>query len=516
MKHSFIPIAVLFAAFQSAVYAEKPLALREITAPPAELKIPAFYKKYLDAKGYPIIASATVNDYALREAAYLVDMMLVKRDDIRAAMTKSGSRLSIIAWNEFTTDLPDFADLKPKDFWDARARGTGGSETDPYCSCGEENLLGYPGDPYLTENILIHEIAHNIHLRGVKNLDPTFDARLKKSYDAAMSAGLWKGKYASVNDREYFAEGVQSWFDNNREPDHDHNHVNTRVELLEYDPGLAALCREVFGDTELKYTKPTTRLTGHMEGYDPSKAPTFVWPERLMKVKAEILADALARVKAAEAGSARESREISGWKVHINKALLTDETKPATEKALVMLKVQLDEIIKVVPAPAVEELKKVPLYFSQPYPKFGERAEFHPDAGWLKDNGRDPVMGKGVEFTNVKSFEEDTRRMPNFALHELAHAYHNRFLPKSFENPELKAAYAKAKASGKYDKVERVDSKGNKKMDKAYAMTDPMEYFAEATEAFFVRNDFYPYTREELKKHDPEMEVLIRKLWGVE
>jgi hypothetical protein len=46
-------------------------------------------------------------------------------------------------------------------------------------------------------------------------------------------------------------------------------------------------------------------------------------------------------------------------------------------------------------------------------------------------------------------------------------------------------------------------------------MTDPMEYFAEATEAFFVRNDFYPYTRAELEKHDPEMAVLVRKLWGV-
>jgi Mlc titration factor MtfA (ptsG expression regulator) len=105
--------------------------------------------------------------------------------------------------------------------------------------------------------------------------------------------------------------------------------------------------------------------------------------------------------------------------------------------------------------------------------------------------------------------------MPNFALHELAHAYHNRFLPKGFENPELVTAYQKAKASRKYDKVERVDSEGNKRMDRAYAMTDPMEYFAECTEGFFVRNDFFPYTREELEKHDPEMAALVRKLWGV-
>ena len=309
MKHLPIFLSFPLISLLAPVLADSPQAIGEVTAPPAALGAPDFYKKYIDAGGYPIVASETVNDYALKEAAFLANMMLVKRPDVREAMVKSGSRLCIIAWNEFTTDLPDFAELKPKDFWDARARGTGGSEDDPYCSCGEENLLGYEGDPYSTENILIHEFAHNIHLRGMLTVDPSFDDRLKKTYDAAMKAGLWKGKYASVNSREYFAEGVQSWFDNNREPDHDHNHVNTRAELLEYDPGLAALCKEVFGDTELKYTKPATRLTGHLAGYDPATAPAFAWPDRLIKVKDEIRADALARGKAAEREIKRETRE---------------------------------------------------------------------------------------------------------------------------------------------------------------------------------------------------------------
>ena len=267
--------------------------------PPDPDGIPAFYTQRVEAGGYPIVASAAVNPYALKEAAYLVDLLLAKRPDVREAMIKSGSRLCVIAWNEFTTDQPEFAwlgkrphrefpDLPGRDFWDARARGLGGSERDPFCSCGEENLLGYPGDPYEKENILIHEFAHNLHLRGMVNVDPTFDTRLQATYNAAMAAGLWKGKYASVNHHEYFAEGVQSWFDDNRENDHDHNHVNTRAELIEYDPGLAALCREVFGDTELKYTKPATRLTGHLEGYDPSTAPRFEWPERLQEAKREI------------------------------------------------------------------------------------------------------------------------------------------------------------------------------------------------------------------------------------
>ncbi len=164
--------------------------------------------------------------------------------------------------------------------------GLGGSEHDPYCSCGEENLLGYPGDPYAAENILIHEFAHNIHLRGMSNVDPSFDGRVAAAYDAAMKAGLWKGKYASVNHHEYFAEGVQSWFDNNRKNDHDHNHVNTRSFCSNTTLRLAALCREVFGDTLIRYTKPATRLRDHLAGYDPSKAPRFTWPDRLDTTRA--------------------------------------------------------------------------------------------------------------------------------------------------------------------------------------------------------------------------------------
>ncbi|MCH7224780.1 hypothetical protein [Haloferula sp. A504] len=281
--------------------------------PPGTEGIPEFYTQVVRMRGFPIVASEKVNPYALKEAAYLADLMLAKRPDVLEAMILSGARLCIMAHDEYTTDLPEFVrmgaepmhgfeDFSGKDFWDARARGTGGSRTDPYCTCGEENLLGYEGDPYAAENILIHEFAHNIHLRGLVNVDPTFDRRLKETYDKAMKAGLWKGKYAAVNHFEYFAEGVQSWFDDNRENDHDHNHVNTRKELLEYDPALAAICREVFRDTEFSYTKPVTRLHGHLEGYDPSKAPTFKWPKRLENIKKAIREKAVARDKAANGG----------------------------------------------------------------------------------------------------------------------------------------------------------------------------------------------------------------------
>ena len=291
--------------------------------PTAKNGIPAFYTQVVQAKGYPICASAKVSPYALKEAAYLVDLMLAKRPDLREAMIASGSRLCILAHNEFTTEQPEWAWLAEepvagfeefpiKDYRDGRARGMGGSPTDPFCSCAEENLLAFEGDPYAAECIFIHEFAHNIHLRGLANVDPTFDARVKAAYDAAMKVGLWKGKYAGVNHHEYFAEGVQSWFDNNRFNDHDHNHVHLRSQLIEYDPGLAMLCREVFGDTELKYTKPATRLTGHLKGYDPAKAPKFEWPERLKKVREAIRAAAVKRSKEAAATKAHDERSFAG------------------------------------------------------------------------------------------------------------------------------------------------------------------------------------------------------------
>jgi len=233
-------------------------------------------------------------------------------------------------------------------------------------------------------------------------------------------------------------------------------------------------------------------------------------------MKALLLALSLLSPWLTAAGApSHQERHISGWMVHVS-TKLAEQDAPALEKALQMLRTQLDEIIRVVPAPAVVELQKVPLWINPEYSGIHPRAEFHPDAGWLRNNGRDPVMAKGVEFTNVRIFEAAVRRMPNFALHELAHAYHNRTVRMSFGNLEIKAAYEKAKAGGKYDRVERKDSKGQSSMDRAYALTNPQEYFAECTEAYFSRNDFFPFTKEELKQHDPEMFDLLGKLWGVQ
>lgn len=209
----------------------------------------------------------------------------------------------------------------------------------------------------------------------------------------------------------------------------------------------------------------------------------------------------------------RQTKSIEGWTVHVSDELL-EKDKAATGRALELLTVQLQEITRVVPATAVAELRKVPLWFSPEYPGVQPRAEYHPGAGWLRDNKRDPAMEKGIEFTNVRIFERETKRMPNFALHELAHSYHDRVLPKGFGNEKIKAAFEKAKTSGLYEKVEQRFGDGRSANVRAYAITNPMEYFAECSEAYFSTNDFFPFTREQLAKHDPEMFALLKTLWS--
>jgi hypothetical protein len=217
----------------------------------------------------------------------------------------------------------------------------------------------------------------------------------------------------------------------------------------------------------------------------------------------------------AEPAAIHQTHSIEGWTVRVNERLLR-EHKEATAKALELLREQLQEIIRVVPAPAVVQLREVNLWFSLEYPGVPSRAEYHSGEDWLRENSRDPAMAKSVEFTNIRNFEAETKRMPNFTLHELAHAYHDRALADGFNNAKIKSAYERAKASKTYDKVERWFGNGRpNKQERHYGMTSPMEYFAESTEAYFSRNDFFPFNHTELKRHDPEMEELLTTLWGV-
>ena len=257
-----------------------------------QLNLSPFYKKSLDDHGLWIVSSEKPSDFALYEAAYIVDHMLANRDDLRAALIKNNVRLVVMAYNEFTTDIPEHSHLRPpkdskltgKQYWDRRARGLGGTRADPLTSCGEENLLNLKGDPYAGENILIHEFSHIIQNVAIRNTDPDLHRKITEAWNQAKSEGLWKGTYAITDDNEYFAEATQSWFDCNAHNNASHGDIDTRDKLKKYDPRMAELLAQVYRDNDWRYTPTTNRPDSpHLAGFDRAIAPVFSWRPDLLK-----------------------------------------------------------------------------------------------------------------------------------------------------------------------------------------------------------------------------------------
>lgn len=258
------------------------VSILEPASPPTSVRkgynLDPFYQQWIDVEGLPVVASAKVSPYALKEAAWLIRQMLKHRQDILQALVHNEVCFVVLAYNEMTTQIPEYKKLKPNYYWDLRARGLGARLPNDIVSCGEENLLNYPGDPYRSENILIHEFSHAIHLVGLNTVDPSFDDRLKKAFNSARKKGLWKSTYAITNREEYWAEGTQSWFNTNWTNNRLHNHVKTREQLKRYDPELGTLLTEVFGDTNWRYTKAKMRThLPHLKGFNPSESPKFKW-----------------------------------------------------------------------------------------------------------------------------------------------------------------------------------------------------------------------------------------------
>ena len=228
--------------------------------PPADLGVDPFYRKYLNGDGIPVLSSAAVDDRAVVAACQIVLHMLRARKDVRDAMVSQHQSVAIIGVNEVTTDIPEYQNLYqifPGQDWD-RLRGVGATLMIPVSSVGEENMLCLADDPFAGERLLVQTFATAVKL-GVEDADSTFKSRIRAAYDAATSAGLWRNTYAGANDIEYYAEGVQSWFDANpdvSQPDGTNGPINTRGELKAYDPALASLIAETMPDDTWRPTCP--------------------------------------------------------------------------------------------------------------------------------------------------------------------------------------------------------------------------------------------------------------------
>ncbi len=202
-------------------------------------------------------------------------------------------------------------------------------------------------------------------------------------------------------------------------------------------------------------------------------------------------------------------RDIEGWKVHVEPALIDGEHREEGARALTMLANHLQRIKILVPAEPLKKMQTLEIWIEHSHPLL-KPMQYHPSKGWLVANKHDPRLTQKVHIPQARELlsREQMLKHPAVILHELAHAYHDQIL--SFEHPEVIAAYEKAKAAGSYENVLLYTGK----KVKHYGLTNHKEYFAEGTEAFFYRNDFYPFVRAELKEHDPALHDVLEKIWG--
>ncbi len=239
--------------------------------------------------------------------------------------------------------------------------------------------------------------------------------------------------------------------------------------------------------------------------------PPILMPMNIPKTTAIISALAVVAF-AAESAKPRfdpVEKKIEGWTVHIEPAMLESEPGSEDARSLAMLEAHLRIITAMVPADRVEKLRKLEIWVEFDHPTL-KSMQYHPSEQWLRDNGHDPRLAKKYHVPVARNLISSGQlaKHPMVVLHELAHAYHDQEL--TFEEPRIIAAYEIAKASGSYEKVLLY----NGETVSHYALTNHKEYFAEGTEAFFNRNDFYPFVRAELKLHDPTLHDLLVEIWG--
>ena len=209
--------------------------------------------------------------------------------------------------------------------------------------------------------------------------------------------------------------------------------------------------------------------------------------------------------------ASRTNRQIEGWTVRVDDRLLAPPHDVLGARALKLLEAKLVDITYVVPKKRLEKLQAVTIVLDLAHGQL-RTMQYHPDAGWLEDNGYARDLEKCVHIPEAADLptRRNIHEQPWVVLHELAHAYHDQVL--GFDEPRIREAYERFKKSGHGDAALLYDGQ----RVRHYGLTDHKEFFAEMTESYFGMNDFFPFNRAELMTAEPEVYELMRAIWEPE
>jgi alpha-glucosidase len=179
----------------------------------------------------------------------------------------------VLGRQEKLSDLPELKEARKQPGFD-EVRYLDYTATLKLLVVPEENVLGLPREPFAGKCMVISVFARALYqvtgLRPVdpnferqrdkqqyelrvKRLDVEFDQKLRALHEDALKKNLWKGTAAARDHVEYWAAGVQAYFDAAGEVPAPHladRPITTREALKAYDPELHALVDETMAYKE--------------------------------------------------------------------------------------------------------------------------------------------------------------------------------------------------------------------------------------------------------------------------
>jgi hypothetical protein len=250
----------------------KPLRVQpSVMPPPAKFKIDPYYTKFTWARELTVVGSKQVSDEAMLKANDTIRKMFAYRHDILKAMIADGARLVVLGRKEKLSELPEVKELGMKSGF-SEVRYLDYDKDIKLLVVPEENVLGLPGDGVAGKSMVVSVFAKGLYhvtsqrpvapiAKGqvqqyelrVRRLDIEFDKKLETLHAKALDKGLWRGTPAGRGRVEYWAAGVEAYFDaagTGWPPNNADRPITTREALKAYDPDLYALVDETMAYKE--------------------------------------------------------------------------------------------------------------------------------------------------------------------------------------------------------------------------------------------------------------------------
>ncbi len=205
-------------------------------------------------------------------------------------------------------------------------------------------------------------------------------------------------------------------------------------------------------------------------------------------------------------------QEPGKWRIYVEASMHKGNSKLYRE-SVDTLKNVIDKLFSTIPAHAAQQLESLKFYLM-----WGEAS---PDGG--RKSGMSYIRkGEPENYLYLDSQWEHSIVVysaknliylnglwaKKALMHELAHAWHITNWPQRY--PPIYSAWKNAKQQRLYLNVNEV--KGGK-IDKAYALKNQLEYFAELSAIYFVGGNYFPYDKNRLANYDPQGLKMVETLW---